>query len=56
MVEAELFAVTLAGVIKPAAEIEEAIWHDPDDLHSVVLAPLTRDHVLPIARDLRRGL
>jgi 8-oxo-dGTP diphosphatase len=53
-VEAELFAVTLAGEIRPAGEIEDAIWHDPEDMDSVVLAPLTRDHALPLARDLRR--
>ena len=56
MVEAELFAVTLAGEIRPAAEIEDAIWHDPDDLDSIILAPLTRDHALPLARDLRRRI
>jgi 8-oxo-dGTP pyrophosphatase MutT (NUDIX family) len=53
-VEAELFAVTLTGEIRPAAEIEDAIWHDPDDLDSIILAPLTRDHALPLARSLRR--
>jgi len=56
MVEAELFAVNLAGEIRPAAEIEDAIWHDPDDLDSIVLAPLTRDHALPLARGLRRRI
>ena len=55
-VEAELFAVTLAGEIRPAAEIEDAIWHDPDDLDSIILAPLTRDHALPLARGLRRRI
>ncbi len=54
MVEAELFAVTLAGEIRPAAEIEDAIWHDPGDLDSIVLAPLTRTHILPLARDIGR--
>ena len=54
MVEAELFAVTLAGEIRPAAEIEDAIWHDPDDLVSIVLAPLTRNHILPLARAIWR--
>jgi 8-oxo-dGTP pyrophosphatase MutT (NUDIX family) len=54
MVEAELFAVALSGDICPAAEIEEAAWHDPDDLDSRSLAPLTRDHVLPIVREIRR--
>jgi 8-oxo-dGTP diphosphatase len=53
MVEAELFEVTLNGEIRPAAEIEDAIWHDPDDLASVTLAPLTRDHVLPLVAGLR---
>jgi 8-oxo-dGTP diphosphatase len=55
-VEAELFAVDLAGEIRPAAEIEDAIWHDPDDLDSIVLAPLTRDHVLPFARGIGRRI
>jgi 8-oxo-dGTP diphosphatase len=53
-VEADLFAVVLDGEIKPAAEIEDAIWHDPEDL-TVILAPLTRDHVLPLVPDLRRN-
>lgn len=56
IVEADLFAVTLAGDIQPGAEIEDAVWHDPDDSASIVLAPLTRDHVLPLARDLRRSI
>lgn len=51
LVEAELFAVDLLGDIQTGAEIEEAIWHDPNDLESVALAPLTRDHVLPLVRD-----
>jgi 8-oxo-dGTP diphosphatase len=55
-VEAELFAVRLTGEIRPAAEIEDAVWHDPDDLDSLILAPLTRDHALPIVRDLRRQI
>jgi 8-oxo-dGTP pyrophosphatase MutT (NUDIX family) len=55
MVEAELFAAVLDGDIRPTAEIEEMIWHDPADLASVVLAPLTRDHVLPLVPVLRRN-
>ena len=55
IVEAELFAVELDGDICPAAEIEDAIWHDPDDLVSVTLAPLTRNHVLPLVPSLRRN-
>jgi 8-oxo-dGTP diphosphatase len=55
IVEAELFAVELVGEICPAAEIEAAIWHDPDDFVSVTLAPLTRNHVLPLIPSLRRN-
>jgi 8-oxo-dGTP diphosphatase len=53
VVEAELFAVALEGDVSPAAEIEDMAWHDPDDLESRPLAPLTRDHVLPLVRNLR---
>ena len=54
VVEAELFAVALDGDIAPAAEIAEAVWHDPHDLDSRALAPLTRTHVLPLVRGLGR--
>ena len=54
IVEAELFAAVLDGEIRPAGEIDELIWHDPDDL-DVILAPLTRDHVLPLVPTLRRN-
>ncbi len=56
IVEADLFMVELVGDIRPAGEIEDAAWHDPDDTHSRTLAPLTRDHVLPLVRDIRRPL
>ena len=49
-VEAELFAVGLAGNIVVAAEIEEALWHDPADDTGLILAPLTRVHVLPLVQ------
>lgn len=52
IVEAELFAAVLEGEIRPAAEIDELIWHDPDDL-TVILAPLTRNHVLSLVPTLR---
>jgi 8-oxo-dGTP diphosphatase len=55
LVEAELFAVELSGAIAPAAEIAEARWHHPDDAPTFPLAPLTRDHVLPLVRSWRRG-
>jgi 8-oxo-dGTP diphosphatase len=50
VVEAELFAVQLIGEVRPTAEIEEALWHDPFGDAKIVLAPLTRDHVLPLVR------
>ena len=52
-VEAELFSARLSGEIRLVSEIEEAIWIDPDDEPAVELAPLTRCHALPLARDLK---
>ena len=52
-VEAELFSARLSGEIRPAAEIEEAIWIDPDCDAGIELAPLTLFHALPLARDLK---
>jgi 8-oxo-dGTP pyrophosphatase MutT (NUDIX family) len=54
VVEAELFAVELSGEAAPAAEIAEMLWHDPDDSPTFRLAPLARDHVLPMVRAWRR--
>ncbi len=56
IVEADLFMVELVGDILPGGEIEDAAWHDPDDRVSRTLAPLTRDHVLPLVRDFRRPI
>jgi 8-oxo-dGTP diphosphatase len=50
---AELYSGTLSGEIRPAAEIEEAIWIDPDCEAEVEIAPLTRAHALPLARALK---
>jgi len=50
VVEAELYRLELTGAIGASAEIEEIVWVDP--VHppaGLKLAPLTRDHVLPIA-------
>ena len=54
IVEAELFSARLAGEVRLDSEIEEAIWIDPDGQPAVELAPLTRLHALPLARELRR--
>jgi 8-oxo-dGTP diphosphatase len=47
---AAVYAVEIEGAVKPKAEIEEMIWVDPRALPDLHLAPLTRDHVLPLAR------
>ena len=49
-VQAAIYAVDVEGVVKPRAEIDEAIWVDPVALPDLHFAPLTRDHVLPLAR------
>lgn len=54
-VEAELFAAELPNEIRPSGEIEEAVWIDPESKDAMILAPLTRDYALPLARQLRRA-
>lgn len=54
-VEAELFKVALVGEVAPAAEIDEARWHDPASHADFALAPLARDHVLPLVRSWSRS-
>ena len=49
-VKAELFHLILTSAPIPAAEIEEAIWVKPDAAECLPLAPLTRNHVLRLAR------
>jgi 8-oxo-dGTP diphosphatase len=49
-VQAAIYAVDVEGVVKPRAEIDEPIWVDPVALPDLHFAPLTRDHVLPLAR------
>lgn len=46
-VVAEVFRLALDAVIEPAAEIEEAAWVAPDQPGPLLLAPLTRDCILP---------
>jgi 8-oxo-dGTP pyrophosphatase MutT (NUDIX family) len=47
-VTADLFRIRTAAEFLPAAEIEEIIWIDPMAPGELELAPLTRDHVLPV--------
>lgn len=57
-VEAAVYAVETDDKIAAHAEIEELIWVDPAAPVSVPLAPLTRDHILPLVAEshmLSRG-
>ncbi|MFP3517623.1 NUDIX domain-containing protein [Pseudomonas sp. SIMBA_077] len=49
-VEAQLYQVTVDEPVYPAAEIEEVRWIDPAGDGDLVLAPLTRDLILPFYR------
>jgi 8-oxo-dGTP diphosphatase len=48
-VRACLYAVDVTGDIVPKAEIDAMVWIDPAAPADIPLAPLTRDHVLPLA-------
>lgn len=50
-VHAELFLVRIDGPVTPAAEIEEVRWIDPTGDGGLLLAPLTRDLILPFYRE-----
>ena len=50
VVEAALYSVQLTGSVSAASEIEEVAWVSPHSPHELELAPLTREHVLPLAR------
>ena len=47
-VDAELFHVRTAQAPAPRLEIAEALWVDRARAEAMPLAPLTRDHVLPL--------
>lgn len=50
LVEAELYRVRLYEPVTPGAEIEEFVWADEAMLTTIKLAPLTRNEVMPLAR------
>ncbi|MGJ7516956.1 NUDIX hydrolase [Pseudomonas baetica] len=50
VVKAEIFLLNIDAVVTPAAEIEEVIWIDPATDGDLLLAPLTRDLILPFYR------
>jgi len=49
-VQASVYAVNVEGAIRPQAEIDLVVCVDPSALPDLPFAPLTRDHVLPLAR------
>jgi 8-oxo-dGTP diphosphatase len=51
-VRCELFEVRIDGDVVPAAEIEEVVWISADSHPELPLAPLTRDSILPIYREM----
>ena len=54
LVEASLYRIQLSGDPTPRAEIAELAWVHPAAASGPPLAPLTRDHVLPlVAAELR---
>jgi len=49
-VNAAVYSVDVSGAVEARAEIDEILWIDPVSPPDISLAPLTRDHVLPLAR------
>ena len=47
---ASVYAIEVDGAIEAQAEIDEVLWVDPRALPDLPLAPLTRDHIMPLAR------
>jgi 8-oxo-dGTP diphosphatase len=52
-VRAAMYEVAVTGDIVPKAEIDAMMWIDPAAPADIPLAPLTRDHVLPLASRTR---
>jgi len=52
LVDAELFRIAVVQQVQAANEIAEVRWVDPTAPGDLELAPLTRDHVLPISRSV----
>jgi 8-oxo-dGTP diphosphatase len=52
-VQACLYGINVTGDITPSREIDETVWIDPSAPPDIPLAPLTRDHVLPLASTRR---
>lgn len=56
VVIAEIYhSVLTASDIQPAAEIEEVIWYPTDGSKSLLLAPLTENHLMPLVAILHQN-
>jgi 8-oxo-dGTP diphosphatase len=53
-VEAEVFSLEIATAVRSGGEIEEMVWVDLNSAQGLTLAPLTRDHLLPLHSKLQR--
>lgn len=51
--KAEIFALRVDSRLSVGAELAEGRWIFPEEAGEFELAPLTRDHILPLARMLR---
>ncbi|WP_447528964.1 NUDIX hydrolase [Vreelandella sp. TE19] len=49
LIDAELYSLAVEGHVEAAAEIAEARWVSPAQAKTLLLAPLTRDCVVPWA-------
>ncbi len=54
IVEAEIYHLRVQHAPQIRAEIEEAVWVSYAEAQSMPLAPLTRDHILPLSRELQK--
>jgi hypothetical protein len=45
-----MFGVVVAQAVAPTAEIDAIVWIEPALPTGLTLAPLTRDHILPLHR------
>ena len=52
IVEAEIYHARVPHSPRIQSEIEEAVWVSPEEAAAMPLAPLTREHILPLAQTL----
>ena len=55
MVDAEIFHVSVRHTPTTQSEIDEAVWVSPAVAMEMPLAPLTRDHIVPLFLSLQAG-